>query len=242
MQKSTITIAIVSSLLLPLPIHAMASSVINRGASQKIERSVPATTLFFAAIASLPRPTTGTRQEAIALIDHAGKPVIGWDAGGGGTGLGYRYTTQRFSEAFAARLAAGDVPQAVQTECQNAAESTRLAGYVFSAMASTLQNQTFSSVKSAISTAQNAFLAIPLPDLQAMNEDAQKKANDGSGTVILGDLPTCQQNQTRFIGTDKGWLENRHGVQWFGNGVLQGRSISYQIEMSAGSSMSAVVR
>lgn len=224
------------------PIVASASSVINEGASQKVERSIPSTTLFFAALATLPSANLSPQQQtARSLIDRAGKPVVGWDAGGAGVGSGYHHLTQRFSAAFAERLAAGNVPGSVAGECQAAAMSVRMAGYAFSDMAGSLENQTFSSLNAAIHTAQAAFLSIPSQDLRAMLDDAAEKARR-PGTVILGNLPTCQQSSARFIGSEKGWMQNKHGIQWFGDGVLDGRNISFHIEMSAGQSMSAIVR
>lgn len=228
--------------LLTFPLMANASSLINQGSSQKVERAIPSTTLFFAAISTLTSSSlTPQEQKARALINSAGRPVVGWAAGGASQGAGYHRETQRFSPAFAERLAAGNPPASVVHECQGAAQSVRLAGYVFSTMAGSLQNQTFGSLNTAIKSAQAAFLSIPSQDLQAMLQDATQKATK-PGTIILGNLPTCQQSSTRFLGTETGWMENKHGAGWFGNGVLNGRNISFNVEMSAAQSMSAIVR
>jgi hypothetical protein len=228
--------------LLASPSLANASSLINQGSTQKVERSIPSTTLLFAAISTLnPANLSPQQQTAKNLIDQAGKPVVGWYAGGASQGSGYHRETQRFSPAFAERLAAGEPPSSVIQECQGAARSVRLAGYVFSTMAGSLQNQTFGSLNMAIKTAQLAFLSIPSQDMKAMMDDTVEKAKR-PGTIILGDLPTCQQKAARFVGTPKGWMQNKHGIQWFGDGVLDGRAISFHIEMSAGQSMSAIIQ
>lgn len=242
MKKATFPL-ILALALAPLP--ALASHQISAGSSSKTERSIPAPTLFFYALSRIPSPNLSPLQRrAVREIAFAGKPVIGWDAMVH-TGHGYRNSTEGMSPAYMARLAAGETPGPVRRMCRSASLSARLADTVFASMAQQLQGQAFGSLGQARAAAQAGFLSIPAQDLHAMWSDASEKASQ-PGTVLLGDLPACQQGGVRVVASNQGWSIIRNGVTWFGNGygqgLINGRSVSYEVGVNAGSTSQAIVR